>query len=163
MLKVTRIVGCHDAEGNLTENTTKKLLCVLHFTDCTSGLLGASFAASDYALTAHLDALEGVEKPVKEGGTIDFQEWIKRANEKYVGTQESSAYGFTLPVSEFIPNALKIAMNGVEMSTRRVLGIGVNETTAKADAIAREKGRLNFALAKGKLEVVYAEDGGEDE
>lgn len=159
MLKLTRVVGCVKSDNTLSENTTVKHLCVLHFTDCTNSILSGTFAASDYAITAHLDAY-GIDAPKDANGVVNFAQWISDVETHLKSVNNgivNEAYGFTLPVDKFVDGAVMLKMGDVEMSTRRVMGIGANEQTAQIDAIEREKGRLNFAIAKGRCEVVYGE------
>lgn len=149
MLKLTRIDKTKDT------NFTEKMLVTLHFTDCESGLLGATFVASDYVIVGHLDALTDMVKD--ENGNIDLETMLINANEKHKGTSEKNAFGFTIPVCDIIPNAKMIIAGDVEIGNRRVVGFGNTEAEARIDAIGRERGRLNFAIAKGKIEVIYNE------
>lgn len=150
MLKLTRI---EKAKG---ENFTEKHLVVLHFTDCESSLLGATFAVSDYAIVGHLDALVSLVKNDK--GEVDLDASLALANDTHRETKEAKAFGFTIPISTLIKDAMFVKAGGIEIATRRIMGIGNTEAEAKEDAINREIGRINFAVAKGKMEVIYGEE-----
>lgn len=149
MLKLTRIDKTKDT------HFTEQKLVTLHFTDCESSLLGATFVASDYVIVGHLDALTDIVKD--NDGNIDLETMLANANEKHKGTIEKNAFGFTIPVCDIIPNAKMIIAGGVEIGNRRVMGLGKTEAEARIDAIGREKGRLNFAIAKGKVDVIFDE------
>ena len=150
MLKLTRIEKANGA------NFTEKHLVVLHFTDCESSLLGATFAVSDYAIVGHLDALVSLAKDDK--GEIDLDASLALANDTHRDKKEDNAYGFTLPISDLIKGAKFVKTGGIEIAIRHIMGIGKTEADAKADAINREIGRINFAVAKGKMEVIYGEE-----
>lgn len=139
------------------DNFLKKHLCVLHFTDCSSTLLGASFAANDYAITASLDAITpAITNP--QTGALDLQAMLTKANDDNRGKEESQAYGFIEPVGDILgdPTISHIVVIGTnqEISLRRIMGIGNDQESARVDALKRESARLRFALQKAKIQVV---------
>lgn len=149
MLRLTKIVA---ANGT---NFTDKHLVVLHFTDCSSTLLGASFAANDYAITASLDAITPViNNP--QTGALDLQAMLAKANDDNRGKEESQAFGFIVPVGDILgdPTITHIKPTGTEqeIALRRIMGIGNNEESARIDALNRESARLRFAIGKGKIQ-----------
>lgn len=139
------------------DNFLKKHLCVLHFTDCSSTLLGASFAANDYAITASLDAITPAITN-QQTGALDLQAMLTKANDDNRGKEESQAYGFIEPVGDILGDAaishIVVVGSNQEISLRRIMGIGNDPESARIDALKRESARLRFALQKGKIQVV---------
>lgn len=138
------------------KNFTEKHLVVLHFTDCSSTLLGASFAANDYAITASLDAIVSpITNP--QTGVLDLQAMLAKANEDNRGKEEAQAFGFIVPVGDIMgdPTITHIIPTGTttEIALRRIMGIGPTEESARIDALARESARLRFAEGKGKIQI----------
>lgn len=139
------------------DNFLKEHLCVLHFTDCSSTLLGASFAANDYAITASLDAITpAIKNP--QTGALDLQAMLTKANDDNRGKEESQAYGFIEPVGDILGDTsishIVVVGSNREISLRRIMGIGNDPESARIDALKRESARLRFALQKSRIQVV---------
>lgn len=135
-------------------------LVVLHFTDCEDEIMAATFAANDYALTGNL--LKLTKSPEKnKHDEIDLERTFDKVCEEKCHQIVKSAYGFTFAISELIEGVAFVTPKSdekMEIATRRVIGLGKDEESARKDALQREIGRLRFGIAKGTLIPHYIEE-----
>lgn len=175
MLKVKGIREANRESGKPME------FVVLHLTNCQNGILAATFAVRDYVLVARLDDLvtgNGGKLKDDTGKRLSDDEIFAQAQD-VIGSNIDIAYGFDVPISEILPGVDVIRFTNSatnEVAIRSIVGMSelrnVDEAKkeARQDAIMRERARLQFAISKGRIEIVKRsgeelndEDGDEEE
>lgn len=174
MLKIkdvipTQFYGKHEGSQNPQERA-KNDLVVLHLTANSDAWIGAGFMDDDFVMTVHATQTPLWSESVVKDPTGNVTDWLAslaNLKQKSYGTQIATLHGFVVNVSQLFPecSALNMKVGGVDtdVSTRRIVGVGIDEKSAKEDALSRERGRLDFAIMKGRITKVLAAKEADDE
>ena len=169
-LKIRRIIETQFYGKNINPDGTKSDLIILHLSNIKDPLIWASLLADDFdfVITIHAKQLKQWTNSIvkDEYGNIDFYKTLDKLKGVSIGTEINDSligmkelYGFIVNVSDIYPECVALSMfiSGVysKISTRRIVGIGDSKEIAKADAIAKEKHRLDRAINEGRLDKIY--------